>query len=159
MTETHALAILKDIVVKVPQDFAFNIFANNMTKWWPEDHHIGATDFEEVVLEPKAGGRWFEKGKDGVECDWGKVLAYEPFDRVLLAWQLDENFVFNAALHTEVEILFHTLGPEETRVTLEHRKLENYGEAGAKMQRMFDADNAWISGLKLFAAYVESVKS
>jgi hypothetical protein len=153
---SHALSVLKDIIVKVPQDYAFNIFANNMGKWWPESHHIGATAFDEVVCEPKAGGRWFEKGQDGAECDWGKVLAYEPSGRLLLKWQLNKKFEYDPNLHTEVEVLFHVIGPEETRVTLEHRKLENYGDDGPEMQRVFNQDNAWIFGLKSFAAYLES---
>ena len=155
MTET-GLSIKKQIVVKVPQDFAFNLYADNMGIWWPKEHHIGEAALADVILEKKTGGRWYEKDEDGKECDWGKMLAYDPHSRLLLQWQLNPDFKYDPALYTEVEVLFESLGPEETKVTLEHRKMENFGEHAEKMQRMFDQDNAWLQVLRGYARIAES---
>src|SRR5439155_1619156 len=74
--------------------------------WWPKSHHVSAVEPETVVIEPHPGGRWFERAPDGAECDVGKVLAWEPPARLLLAWQLDANFRYQPDLVTEVEVRF-----------------------------------------------------
>jgi hypothetical protein len=64
-------------------------------------------------------GRWFEIGEDGSECNWGKVLAWEPPTRVLLAWQINGDWKYDASLVTEVEVTFTPLSAGETRVAFE----------------------------------------
>jgi uncharacterized protein YndB with AHSA1/START domain len=104
-----------------------------------------------IVLEPRAAGRWGERGVDGVECPWGRVLAFEAPSRVVLAWQLDARFQFNPDFETEVEITFADEGDKKTRVTLEHKHLERFGEAEAAMRQSFESSGGWSLGLGRFA--------
>ena len=163
MTETmnQGLSVRKEIVVKVPQEFAFTTYLENMGSWWPKSHHIGEADLQDVIIEKMPGGRWYEKDEDGKECDWGKLLSYDPYERILFQWQLDPDFKcsFDPNLYSEVEVQFEPLGPEETRVVLEHRKLENYGDAAEKMVNLFNQDNAWMEILRHFATYADSTKA
>ena len=128
--------IRKTLVVEAPAERAFRIFAENMGSWWPKEHHIGASPLQACVIEPRVGGRWYEIGQDGSECEWGKVLAWDPPRRLLLAWQLDANFKFDASLITEVEVSFTVLEPRRTRVDFEHRNLDRFGAAAARLRTM-----------------------
>jgi uncharacterized protein YndB with AHSA1/START domain len=49
----------------------------------------------DIVIEPKVGGRWYEIGQDGTQCDTGRVTAFEPPPRLILAWHLNENYQFD----------------------------------------------------------------
>ena len=71
-----------------------------MGRWWPKSHHIGAADLDALVIEPKAGGRWYERGVDGSEWEVGKVLVFEPPTRLVLAWQLTADWKFDPGLIT-----------------------------------------------------------
>jgi hypothetical protein len=66
------------ITVEVPVEWAFGVFTDAFGSWWPAEYHIGQADMAAAILEPRAGGRWYEQGTDGSECDWGRVLAWEP---------------------------------------------------------------------------------
>jgi uncharacterized protein YndB with AHSA1/START domain len=83
------------------------------------------------------------------------VLAWEPPGRVLLAWRIGADWVFDPALLTEVEVTFTAEG-EGTRVVLEHRLLENMGAAGEGARASFDSDGGWGGLLAMFGA--EAVK-
>ena len=91
------------------------------------DVYIGTSDFDTAVIEPFAGGRWFERGVDGTEADWGKVLVWEPPQRLVLAWQITPDFQFDPNLVTEIEVRFEAIGPDQTRVDLEHRLFDRFG--------------------------------
>ena len=67
--------VRKSLVVKAPPERAFSVFTAGIGRWWPPSHHIGAAAFKDAVVEPRAGGRWYEIGEDGSECQWGHVIA------------------------------------------------------------------------------------
>ena len=98
--------VVKSVTVKASPERAFELFTGQMARWWPATHKIGKAPFVAIVIEPRAGGRWYERDAGGVECDWGKVLAWEPPSRLLLGWQLDSRFAYNPDLVTEVELTF-----------------------------------------------------
>jgi uncharacterized protein YndB with AHSA1/START domain len=106
----------------------------------------------EAVIEPREGGRWFERSEDGSECEWGRVLAWEPPDRVVLVWQLSPDWQYDAGLHTEIEVRFTAEGERRTRVELEHRGLENYAERAEQMRTILGSDDGWGGLLRRFAA-------
>ncbi|MBT9471854.1 MAG: SRPBCC family protein [Pseudomonadota bacterium] len=139
------------VTVKASQERAFRIFTSDIGRWWPSTHHIGAAPYKANVLEPRQGGRWYEIGEDGSEADWGHVLAWEPPSRLLLAWQLDAQHRFDPALVTEVEVLFTPQDDGRTRVELEHRLLERYGEDAQKVADSVGSPNGWGRVLELFA--------
>jgi uncharacterized protein YndB with AHSA1/START domain len=155
MTRTISIApIRKTLLVKAPQTRAFNVFTDSMATWWRPDHHIAKTPFVDIVIEPRTGGRWFERDKDGAECDWGRVLSWSPPARLLLAWQLDSAWKYDPDFVTEIDVQFIAEGPAETRVVFEHRGLERYGDAAESVRAMLDAPTGWGSSL---AAYVTTV--
>jgi hypothetical protein len=135
--------IRKSVHVKAAPARAFDIFAGGVSRWWLKTHSINPTKspIKDVIIEPRVGGRWFERGEDGSECDWGKVLAWEPptdqgEGRLLLAWQISAEFKYDPTLITEVEIRF-TPVDSGTLVELEHRLIERMGERGAGMREAF----------------------
>jgi activator of Hsp90 ATPase-like protein len=145
--------VRKTVHVKVEAPRAFEVFTSRMHAWWPLDHSLlGGKPRQDVVVEPHQGGRWYERAVDGSECTWGYVIAWEPPARVLLAWQLDGQWKFNPDFVTEVEIRFIAEGAAATRVELEHRNLERYGEAAEAVRAALDSADGWSTGLGRFAA-------
>ena len=132
------IGIVKQLTVDAPLDRAFRVFTANMGAWWPKSHHIGASELRDLVIEPKVNGRWYEVGEDGSTCDWGVVLAWDPPRRLMLAWQLDQEFQYDPDLVTEVEVTFTMLGAKQTRVDFEHRHLERFGEAAERLRDGMD---------------------
>jgi len=128
---------------------AFEIFTSGMTRWWPRQHTINNSPIQEVVVEPRVGGRWLEHGEDGSECQWGKVLAWEPPERLMLAWQISSHWQYDPDLTTEVEVRFLVDG-DGTMVELEHR-LDGYGAAAEQMRQVFDSPEGWTGTLQDFA--------
>jgi len=124
--------IVKTVSVAIPPARAFEAFARNMGRWWAAGKTIGAEPHVDIVIEPREGGRWYEVDAKGAETDWGKVLAWEPPGRLLLAWQLDASFRYDPNFETELELSFVPEG-SGTRVTLEHRNMERFGPSAAKV--------------------------
>ena len=141
-------AIRKTIDVAVPVDRAFAVFAGRIGDWWHKEHSIARdTTQVDVVIEPRAGGRWYEKGADGSEHPWGRVIAYEPPHRLVLAWQLTREFVYDPDFETTVEVRFEETATG-TRVHFEHRDLERMG---ADAVETFEGmDGGWGMLLDLF---------
>lgn len=148
--------VRKSVTVGAPIERAFDIFTTGLGRWWPRSHSIGKSPIASAVIEPRAGGRWYEIGEDGSECDWGEVLAWEPPTRVLLAWRIGVDWQFDPKLLTEVDVRFTAIGDGETRVELEHRQLENMGEAAAKAREVFDSEGGWGGLLTAYRSAVET---
>lgn len=121
---------------------------------WPlAERSIGTAEAETAVVGPRTGGRWFDCGVDGSECEWGKVIAYEPPGRLVLNWQIGADWRYDPTLHTEVEIRFVAEVEARARVELEHRGLAAYGEQAEQMRSLFDSPDAWSD---ILARYAES---
>lgn len=146
-----ATAVRQSITVAAPQERAFTTFTQGINQWWPRSHKIGGAELAEAVLEGHEGGRWYERDVDGTECDWGKVLVWEPPTRLVLAWQLSGEWAYDADLLTEVEVSFVSEGPDRTRVELEHRGLDAYGERAEEMRETFNRPGGWPGILERFA--------
>ncbi len=150
MTEAKIAPVRKTIRVSAPPERAFEIFTSGMTRWWPKGHSINKSPIQAIVMEGKPGGRLFERGEDGSVCQWGKVLEWEPPGRLLLAWQLTQEWKFDPDFQTEVEVLFIADGAG-TRVELEHRNLDRYAASAADMWKAFDSPGGWMGLLESFA--------
>ena len=154
MTKTIQPApVRRSVTVRASQARAFEVFTARIGAWWPKSHHIGASEPETSIIETRAGGRWFERGVDGVECDIGRVLAWEPPARLLLAWQLTAEWRFDPDLVTEVEVLFTPEGETLTRVDLEHRHLERFGDKAETVRQSIDGPGGWRAILELYAQF------
>lgn len=146
-------AIRKTIEVKAPIARAFEVFADRMGEWWHKEHSIAReTTQKDVVIEPLSGGRWYEIGADGSEHQWGRVLAYEPPRRLLLAWQLTREFQYDPDFETIVEVRFEERDGI-TIVEFEHRELERMGPDS--VQLLEGMDGGWGMLLDLFQAKAE----
>jgi len=122
-TQIRPAPVRKSVFVDAPQNHAFDVFTSGIGRWWPKSHKIGEAELDKPVIEPRAGGRWYQLGVDGSSCDVGKVLKWDPPARVLLAWQLTADWTYDPDLVTEVEVTFTPEG-SGTLVDLEHRLLE-----------------------------------
>ena len=125
--------IHKSAVAPLGRTQAFDVFTGRMGEWWFPGQGIGPTPFKAIILEPRVGGRWFERAEDGTETLWGDVLEWDPPARILLAWRIKPDWKFDPELETLVEISFEELDETSTRVTLEHRELARLGEGARQM--------------------------
>lgn len=144
--------VRKSINVNAAQEVAWRVFTERMRTWWPLAYYkIGKANAIDAVIEPHVGGRWYERGEDGSTCQWGSVLAWEPPLRLLLSWDINADWQFDAALKTEIEVRFIADGQDRTRVELEHRHLDRYGTRRDEMRRIFDTEGDWGKLLEAFA--------
>jgi len=150
MTATD-VAVRKTLTVKAPIDKAFRVFTDGFDSWWPRSHHIGGADLKQAVLEPRTGGRWYEIGVDGSECEWGEVLVWEPPQRLVVTWQINGQWQYDPDFRTEVEVRFVAEAPDLTRVEFEHRDLERFGVDQEQIVAGFNSDGGWTGLLEAFA--------
>ena len=142
--------VRKSIRVGAPADRAFEVFTAGIGRWWPKSHKIGPADLDRPIIEPREGGRWYERDVDGTECEIGKVLVWDPPARLVLAWQLTPEWKFDPELITEVEVTFTPDG-DGTRVDLEHRNLERMGERAQAVHEAVGGPGGWGGLLELYA--------
>lgn len=148
--------VSRTVTVNAPADAAFRMFAAQMGTWWPNTHRLLPTETAEVVVEETVGGRWYERSADGAECDWGRVLAYDPPRRLLLAWHIDGTFAYDPdpAHASEVEISFADAGDGATRVTLEHRGIERHGATAENAHAAVSGADGWTGVMESFTKAV-----
>ena len=149
-TQIRPAPVRKSIHVKAAPERAFEVFTSGIGRWWPKSHKIGQSELDRPVIEPLAGGRWYELDVDGSECELGKVAVWDPPSRLVLIWQLTPEFKFDPDLITEVEVQFTPDG-DGTRVDLEHRDLERLGEKADAMRETVSGPGGWPALLQLFA--------
>lgn len=159
MSITPELPVLQGKAgVALPLERAFAFFTESFGSWWPAAYHIGAAEMADAILEPGEGGRWFERGIDGTECDWGRVLVWEPPHRLVVTWQIDGHWQYDPdpARASEIEVRFTADGPEQTTVTLEHRHLDRLVDGKAIAETIVERGGGWSTLLELFAKTAEA---
>ena len=149
--------IVKTVTVKATPAKSFDLFTNRISTWWKAGETLGKSPHQAIIIEPKVGGRWMERDADGKEIQWGKVLAWEPAKRLLLAWQINTNFKYDPDLITELEISFAPAKAGGTVVKLEHRNLERLGAGAETFVGMLDA--GWLRHVTAVAAFIEEEKN
>ena len=152
-TQAQTAAVRVQIIVEAPIERAFRVFVDDFDRIKPRDHNLLAVDIEETVFEPRAGGHVYDRGVDGSECRWARVLAYEPPDRLLFSWDIGRTWQLepDPARSSEVEVRFIAETPERTRVELEHRKLDRHGENWESMRDGVASPGGWPLYLQRFA--------
>jgi uncharacterized protein YndB with AHSA1/START domain len=147
-------AVTASIVVQAPIERAFEVFTKGMATWWPPEHHLIEAELAEMVLEPHVGGHIYDRGVDGSECHWARVLAFEPPHRFVFSWDISTSWKIETdpSKCSEVEVRFIADGPDRTRVELEHRELQRHGEGWEGMRDSVGSPDGWHSGLARFAA-------
>src|SRR5262245_19373104 len=153
--DVQDLLVRKSIVIHAPAEDVFDVFVAHHDAWWPREHHIGKTERFTAKVEPFAGGRWYERGDDGTECNWGRVLVFEPPTRIVLRWDINAQWQYDPEIGNEVEVRFVVEAPERTRVELEHRKIERYADQAAMMHAIFDSPEGWTATVQALAREAE----
>jgi uncharacterized protein YndB with AHSA1/START domain len=149
-------SVRKVVSVQAPPEVAWRVFTQKMATWWPlATHKIGKANAVDAVIEPRVGGRWYERGDDGSTSDWGSVLSWEPYTRLVLSWDITADWQYDPNLKTEIELRFIADGKNGTRLELEHRRLDRYGARRDEMRAIFDTEGDWgrlLEGLARVAA-------
>jgi len=157
MSDQQATSVTSSIVVNAPIDKAFEVFTADIGGWWPAEHHIIEAPLAEMVFDPRVGGNVYDRGADGSECRWARVLVYEPPDRVVFSWDIALSWQLEADPDktSEVEVRFTDEGGGRTRVDLEHRNIDRHGEGWQGMRDAVGSDDGWTTGLERFAARLD----
>ncbi|WP_135456284.1 SRPBCC family protein [Mycobacterium sp. DL99] len=142
--------VVRSVTVPLSRQRTFELFATRMGEYWPREHSIATVPREDMVIEPRVGGRCFELGEDGSECDWGRVAVWEPPSRLVLLWQINADWKFDPDFETEVEVTFSELEPGRTRLDLTHRNLDRYGDRAAEIRSALDSPDGWTAILDAF---------
>ena len=147
-------SVRTSIVVEAPIERAFGVFTEDFGSFKPPEHNLLGVEIAETVFEPREGGHVYDRGVDGSECRWARVLAYEPPSRVVISWDISPQWQVETDLEktSEVEVRFVAEAPERTRVLLEHRHLERHGEGWEGVREGVAGEQGWPLYLKRFAA-------
>jgi uncharacterized protein YndB with AHSA1/START domain len=152
---THAAAtsVQQTIVVDAPLARAFSVFTEGIGTWFPREYNLLDTEIVERVFEPHVGGQVYDRGTDGRECRWARVLAYEPPNRVVISWDISPQWQIETDPEktSEVEVRFTAEGPERTRLELEHRHIDRHGEGWEQTREAVGGDGGWPGCLRSFA--------
>jgi uncharacterized protein YndB with AHSA1/START domain len=137
--------VRREIVVDAPVERAFAVFTERFGDFKPKEHNLLRSPIVETVFEPKVGGHIYDRGEDGSECAWARILAFEPPDRVLFSWDIGPTWQIeqdpdNAS---EVEVRFVAETPRRTRIELEHRNLDRHGPGWESVRDGVAHDQGW----------------
>ena len=156
-TSAPATAVQATIVVEAPIEHAFSVFTEGIGSWFPPEYNLLSVEIAERVFEPRVGGHVYDRGTDGSECRWARVLAYEPPERVVLSWDIDTQWQIESdpAKTSEVEVRFTAETPDRTRVELEHRNIDRHGDGWEQTRESVGGEGGWPGCLRRFAERVE----
>ncbi len=156
--QTAETSVRASVEVQAPIERAFKVFTEDIGSWWDPTHHILQAELAEMIFEPRAGGHVYDRGVDGSECRWARVLAYEPPHRLVFSWDVSSQWQLETDVQktSEVEVRFIAEGPDRTRVELEHRNLERHGEGWEQMRDSVGSPGGWLAGMRGFADRLKS---
>jgi DNA-binding transcriptional ArsR family regulator len=152
-TRVAVTSVKQSIVVEAPIARAFKVFTEQFGSFKPPEHNMLGVEIAETVFEPRVGGHIYDRGTDGSECRWARVLAYEPPDRVLLSWDISPQWQIETDPErtSEWEVRFTAETPNRTRVELEHRKLERHGDGWEGVRDGVAGDQGWPLYLRRYS--------
>jgi uncharacterized protein YndB with AHSA1/START domain len=152
-TQAAATSVQTSIVVEAPIEHAFSVFTDGIGSWFPPEYNLLDTPIAERVFEPRVGGSVYDRGEDGSECHWARVLAYEPPTRVVISWDISPQWQIESDLEktSEVDVRFTSEGPERTRIELEHRNLDRHGEGWEQTRESIGGEGGWPGCLRRLA--------
>jgi len=158
MPEVKSTPVRTSVVVDTPVDRAFTVFTDDIASWWPPDHHILQAELASMEFEPRVGGSIIDRGVDGTECRWARVLAYEPPHRVVFSWDISLAWQVESdpGRTSEVEVTFKPVDGGRTRVELEHRHIDRHGDGWEGMHSAVGSPDGWGVGMQRFAERIAS---
>ena len=155
-TPAVATSIRHQVVVDAPIERAFSVFPQGFGSFKPPEHNMLGVDIAETVFELREGGSVYDRGVDGSECHWARVLAYDPPTRIVISWGISPQWQIETdhAKTSEVDVRFIAETPDRTRVELEHRNLDRHGDGWESVREGVDAEQGWPLYLHRFAEVV-----
>ena len=153
-TQAEATTTVRaSIVVEAPIERAFQVFTSQFDSIKPREHNLLQVEVAETVLEPRVGGYIYDRGVDGSECRWSRVLAFEPPDRLVFSWDISPQWQIESdpAKTSEVEVRFIAEAPERTRVEVEHRNIDRHGEGWEGVREGVASNEGWPLYLQRYA--------
>jgi uncharacterized protein YndB with AHSA1/START domain len=153
-TKSDLAPVRASVDLPVPPARAFELFTQRMSDWWPSEYAMVPTP-RQVVVEPKKGGRWYEKGADGSEREVASVSGVEKPSRILFGWHIDGAWQYDPKLVTEVEVKFVPAG-KGARVELEHRNMDRFGKQAETTRAALAGPGGWGDLLKGLAAFAKT---
>jgi uncharacterized protein YndB with AHSA1/START domain len=152
-TQAAQTSIRSSIVVEAPIEQAFSVFTEDFGSFKPREHNMLGVEIAETIFEPRVGGHLYDRGIDGSECRWARVLAYEPPNRVAFSWDISPHWQIetDAEKTSDVEVRFISETPERTRVELEHRNLDRHGAGWEGLREGVDSGDGWPLYLERYA--------
>ncbi|MBZ9795558.1 SRPBCC family protein [Mesorhizobium sp. ES1-4] len=155
-TQVPIASVKQFVVVEVPIERAFKVFTEDFGSFKPPEHNLLVAQIAETVFEPRVGGHVYDRGVDGSECRWARVLAYEPPNRVLLSWDISPQWRIenDPAKTSEWEVRFTAETAQRTRVEIEHRNLERHGQGWEGVRGAVGGDQGWPLYLRRYADLV-----
>ena len=151
---TSATTVRRAVTVPVAPSVAFELFTGRLGDFKPPEHNLLAVPIAETVLEPRVGGAIIDRGTDGSECRWARVLAFDRPDRLVFSWDIGPTWQIETDPDraSEVEVRFVADGTASTRVEIEHRHLDRHGPGWEAVRDGIDTDQGWPLYLERFAA-------
>ena len=151
--QAEQTSIRTSVTVEAPLERAFAVFVDDFDRIKPREHNMLGADIAETVFEPRPGGHIYDRGVDGSECRWARVLAYEPPNRVVFSWDISPQWQVEADPEkaSEVEVQFVPEGADRTRVELEHRNLDRHGAGWEGMRAGVESPDGWPLYLNRYA--------
>jgi uncharacterized protein YndB with AHSA1/START domain len=145
--------VRSSIVVEAPIERAFKVFTEDFGSFKPREHNLLEVEIAETVFEPRVGGHLYDRGIDGSECRWARILAFEPPDQVVFSWDISPQWQLETDLArtSEVEVRFISETPERTRVELEHRNLDRHGDGWEGVREGVGGEGGWPLYLQRYA--------
>jgi uncharacterized protein YndB with AHSA1/START domain len=152
-TQASETSVRTSTVVEAPIERAFSVFTEGFGSFKPPEHNLLEVDIAETVFETREGGHIYDRGVDGSECRWARVLVYESPNRVVFSWDISARWEIETdpAKTSEVEVRFIAESPERTRVELEHRNLDRHGEGWESARDGVGGDQGWPLYLSRYA--------
>jgi uncharacterized protein YndB with AHSA1/START domain len=155
-TPAAATSIRQEITVAAPIERAFAVFTEDFGAFKPPEHNLLSSDVAETVFETHVGGHVYDRGVDGSECRWARVLAYEPPDRVVISWDISPSWQLETDLDrtSEIEVRFVAESADRTRVELEHRHIDRHGDGWEAVRDSVDSTDGWALYLRRYAKLI-----
>ena len=152
-TQAAGTSVRTQVVVEAPIERAFRVFTEDFGSFKPPEHNMLGVEIAETVFEPRVGGHLYDRGVDGSECRWARVLAYEPPNRVVISWDISPQWQIepDPEKTSEVEVRFIAEAPERTRVELEHRNLDRHGPGWEPERDAVGGEGGWPLYLRRYA--------
>src|SRR5215472_6000775 len=156
-SDTTTTIVRRQVLVKAPISEAFKVFTERFGDFKPREHNLLKAAIAETVFEPRVGGNIYDRGVDGSECRWARILVFDPPNRVVFSWDISPQWQIetNPDLTSEVEVRFFAETSERTRVELEHRNLHRHGIGWEFVRDGVDNEGGWPLYLRRFAALFE----